>query len=355
ATPRRHPGPGVPDPAAGRHAVGERRRAGHRRRRRGRPAYGRAPDCPAARQHRRGPDRPGQGGTGRGGGPSRHRPGQRQPPLAPRGRGPPRPRQLRHEGWRGGGAPPRCDLGHHRSRRHLPLLRVRGGGGRAQRADQARRKPPRAPRGRLRGAHGAVGRRRGGRLPGNAAGPCHRGRRARALGAVVDGQQRDPCRGGGVGPAPALRAASRCGRRVGVPGRTQRRGRRGRGSRERRARPVPRHGQLPVRARPVRDGSGGVRPGALRAVPRRGRGLGAGSPAGARRTRGGRLRRRGRRHPEAEVRVDRRGAVQLARRTRGQLWSRRPHVCPPAGRTRAGGPDRAGLGADARLVGGGRV
>ena len=72
--------------------------------------------------------------------PPRHRAGQRQPAVAPRGRRPPRARQLRHEGRRRGRAAPGGDGARAHPRRDLPVLRLRGGRGRAQRPDQARRR-----------------------------------------------------------------------------------------------------------------------------------------------------------------------------------------------------------------------
>ena len=80
----------------------------------------------------------------------------------------------------------------------------------------------------------------------------------------------------------------------------------------------------------------------LRAVRRGADRLGPGRaarPLGAGR---GRLRRGRRRHREPEVRLDRRGPLRVARRAGGELRPGRPVLRPQAGRARPGRADRAG-------------
>ena len=79
----------------------------------------------------------------------------------------------------------------------------------------------------------------------------------------------------------------------------------------------------------------GVRQGVLRRLRGRGHRLGAGRAAGARRTRGRGVHRRGRGHRQPEVRLDRRGQVHRTGRARRQLRARRPDARAQAGGVRA--------------------
>ena len=165
-----------------RHRVGQRRRAGARRRGRGGAAPAGPPRGDRGRQH--------------GGRPHRPRAGAERVVLAghldtvPLTDEPARPGATGDELYGRG----TCDMkggvavllrlaaagARADPRRHLRLLRLRGGRGRAQRARAASAATrPELLAGRLRGPARADQRRRRGRLPGHAAGRGHRPRRAR--------------------------------------------------------------------------------------------------------------------------------------------------------------------------------
>ena len=247
-----------------------------------------------------------------------------------------RPGHLRHEGRGRGDAQDRRDRAGAQPRHHLPVLRGRGDRERVQRPAPALAERPGPAAGRLRDPDGALGRRHRGGLPGHAARRRDRPGRARPLGALVEGRQRDPPRRRDPRPAQRLRGADARDRRAGVPRGPQRGLHQRRCRRQRAARRVHGPGQPQVRSRPQRGRGGGVREGVLRGLRGRRHRLGPRCAAGPRPAGGQGVRRGRRRRGQPEVRLDRRRPVLRPRRARRQLRPGRPDAGPQAGGVRAG-------------------